>query len=71
VSRKYDRQRKINEKALEIIQDPYTLFMLGSKLIRKKPKYCPRFVWKGLLWMVMTPESKEKTIRQISPEANS
>jgi hypothetical protein len=62
MSRKFDRQRKINEKALEIIQDPYTLFMLGSKIIRKKPRFVPRFMWKGLLWIVMTPESKKKTI---------
>jgi hypothetical protein len=63
MSRKFDRQLRINEKALEIIQDPYTLFMLASKLIRKKPKYVPRFIWKGLLSIVMTPESKQKNIQ--------
>jgi len=70
MSRQCDRQLQINKKALEIIEDPYTLFVLGSKLIRKKPKYCPRFVWKTLLSIVMTPESKQKTIPQSPPAAS-
>jgi hypothetical protein len=59
MSRKYDRQYHINKKALEIIEDPYTLFMLGSKLIRKKPKLMPRFVWKALLYVALAPSTRK------------
>src|SRR5437870_4211906 len=34
MSRKYDRFKKANEKALEITEDPATLHYLGTKLIR-------------------------------------
>ena len=61
MSRKFDRQRHINQKALEIIQDPYTLFMLGSKLIRKKPKLVPRFDWNATEF----PQRIELTARGI------
>jgi hypothetical protein len=62
MSRKYDRQLQVNRKALKIIQDPATLYHLGSKLIRKKPKLVPRFIWKALLYVVLAPATKEKTI---------
>ena len=51
MSRKFDRQLQINKKALEIIEDPMTLFYLGKKIFRPKPKLMPRFMWKALLWI--------------------
>ena len=62
MSRKFDRQLKINEKVRDILEDPYTLFYLGSRLIRKKPKLMPLFIWKALLWAVMAPGTKQKNV---------
>jgi hypothetical protein len=47
MSRKTERSLVINAKVLEIIEDPATLHYLGSKIIRRKPRLMPRFVWKG------------------------
>jgi hypothetical protein len=69
MSRKHDQTFRINQKVLEIIEDPMTLFYLGKKLIRPKPKLMPRFVWKALLFVVLAPGTKEKTIQ--SPPAAS
>jgi len=59
MSRKFDRQLQINQKVRDILEDPNTLMYLGSRLIRKKPKIMPRFVWKALLSIVLAPPAKE------------
>jgi hypothetical protein len=59
MSRKFDRTLNINKKALEIIEDPVTLHYLGTKLIRRKPKFMPRFVWKFFLFVVLAPSTRK------------
>ena len=49
-------------KALKLpkskIKDPATLYHLGSRLIRKKPKLMPRLVWKMFLFIVLAPSTR-------------
>jgi hypothetical protein len=59
MSRKFDRQLKINQKARDILEDPATLLYLGSKLIRRKPKLMPRLIWRALLFVVLAPSTRE------------
>jgi hypothetical protein len=59
MSRKFERQFQINKKALEIMEDPATIHYLAGKVIRRKPKIMPRFVWKALLYLVLTPGTRE------------
>jgi hypothetical protein len=59
MSRKYDRQLQINKKVIEVLEDPATTHYLASKLIRRKPKYLPRIIWKGLLFLVMAPSTRK------------
>ena len=60
MSRKFDRTLNINRKVVEILEDPNTMHYLARKLIRKKPKYFPWFIWKGLLLIVLAPAAKKK-----------
>ena len=60
MSRKFNRQLQINKKALEIMEDPATMHYLAGKLIRRKPKWMPRPIWKGLLLMVLAPSTRNK-----------
>jgi hypothetical protein len=53
MSRKFDRAKKLNSAVIAIIEDPATLHYLGSKIIRRKPKLMPRFVWRAFLFVVM------------------
>ena len=57
--RKFDRTLNINRKVVEILEDPNTMHYLARKLIRKKPKLVPWFLWKGLLLIVLAPEAKK------------
>jgi hypothetical protein len=60
MSRKHDRTMMVNQKVVEILQDPNTMHYLAKKIIRRKPKYMPWFIWKGLLLIVLAPEAKQK-----------
>jgi len=60
MSRRYDRTMRVNQKVVEILEDPNTMHYLTRKLIRRKPKYLPWFLWKGLLLIVLAPEAKKK-----------
>ena len=60
MSRKHDRTMMVNNKVVEILEDPNTMHYLARKLIRKKPKLMPWFLWKGLLLIVLAPEAKKK-----------
>jgi hypothetical protein len=60
MSRKFDRTLTINRKVVEILEDPNTMHFLARKIIRKKPKYLPWLLWKGLLLIVLAPEAKKK-----------
>jgi hypothetical protein len=55
----FDRSLNVNKKVLEIIESPETFAYLGSKLIRRKPKLMPRFVWRFFLFVV-EPRAREK-----------
>jgi hypothetical protein len=52
-------QLVINEKIRDVLEDPYTMHYLAAKLIRRRPRYMPWLVWKGLLWIVLAPAAKE------------
>jgi hypothetical protein len=58
MARKFNRQYQINKKAVEIMEDPATIHYLGSKIIRRKPRLMPRFVWKALLFVVLAPSTR-------------
>ncbi|HEY1757941.1 MAG TPA: hypothetical protein VGG72_21405 [Bryobacteraceae bacterium] len=60
MSRKFDRTLRINQKVVEILEDPATMHYLAKKLIRRKPKLMPRLLWKGLMLIVLAPEGKKK-----------
>ena len=60
MSRKFDRQLNINRKVVEILEDPNTMHYLARKLIRRKPKLMPMFLWKGLLLIVLAPSTRQK-----------
>jgi hypothetical protein len=60
MSRKFDRTLTINRKVVEILEDPATMHFLAKKLIRRKPKLMPWFLWKGLMLIVLAPEAKTK-----------
>jgi hypothetical protein len=60
LSRKFDRTLQINKKVVEILEDPNTMHYLSRKLIRRKPKLMPWFLWKGLLLIVLAPSTREK-----------
>ena len=60
MARKFDRTMRVNQKVVEILEDPNTMHYLARKLIRRKPKYVPWLLWKGLLLIVLAPEAKKK-----------
>lgn len=60
MSRKFDRTMQVNQKVVEILEDPNTMHYLARKLIRRKPKFMPMFLWKGLLLIVLAPSTREK-----------
>jgi len=60
MSRKFDRSQQINHKVLEILEDPATMHYLAMKLIRKKPKLMPRFIWRAILFIALAPSTREK-----------
>jgi hypothetical protein len=59
MSRKFNRTLQINQKVLDILEDPATLRYLGTKLIRRRPRYWPRFIWKFFLFVVLAPSKRE------------
>lgn len=67
MARKFDRQLKINTEVAKVLQDPMTLHYLAAKIIRKRPKYMPWFIWKALLLIVLAPDAKKKPQAQIPP----
>lgn len=60
MSRKHDRTLMVNQKVVEILEDPNTMHYLARKLIRRKPKLMPMLLWKGLLLIVLAPSTREK-----------
>jgi hypothetical protein len=60
MSRKFNRTLQVNTKVIEILNDPNTVNLLARKIIRKKPKYLPWLLWKGLLLIVLAPAAKER-----------
>jgi hypothetical protein len=60
MARKFNRQLQINKKAIEIMEDPATIHYLSTKIIRRKPRLMPRFVWKALLYVVLAPSTRER-----------
>jgi hypothetical protein len=67
MSRKHLQAFKVNQKVLEVIEDPATLHYLASKIIRRKPKLMPRFVWKAFLFVVMAPSTRNQPAQHESP----
>jgi hypothetical protein len=65
MSRKFNRTLQVNTKVVEILNDPDTMKYIARKIIRKKPKYLPWLIWKGLLLIVLAPAAKER------PEQNA
>ena len=61
MSRKFDRQLKINTEVMRILEDPATMHYLAGKLIKKKPNVMQRFIWKALLLIVLAPSTREKS----------
>jgi hypothetical protein len=59
MSRKFDRTLQINSKVREILSEPATLFYLTSRLIRRRPSYVPKWLWKLLLLIVLAPSTRE------------
>lgn len=70
MSRKFDRTLKINQRVVEILEDPNTMHYLSRKLIRRKPRFMPRLLWKGLLLVVLAPSTREKPQRNENTEGN-
>jgi hypothetical protein len=68
MSRKFNRALQVNTKVLEIIEDPATLAYLGSKLIRRKPRLMPRFVWKMFLFVVLAPSTRKTKMQRNAPD---
>lgn len=62
MSRKFDRQLKINQGILEVLEDPMTLVYLSKQLFRKPPVWMPHFVWKFFLWIVVNPATRQKNV---------
>jgi hypothetical protein len=60
MSRKFDRTLQINKKAMTILEDPATISYLASKLIRRRPGYFPKILWKALLFIVLAPETRKR-----------
>jgi hypothetical protein len=60
MARKFNRQLQINKKAIEIMEDPATIHYLSTKIIRRKPRLMPRFVWKAFLFVVLAPSTRKK-----------
>jgi hypothetical protein len=58
MSRKYDRAFQVNSKVRDILNDPATMRYLTRKLFRPRPRLIPRFLWKGLLIIVLAPAKK-------------
>lgn len=54
MSRKYERNKKVNEKLRQILDDPRTLDYLIAKIVRPRSKWMPRFMWRFLLSLVYT-----------------
>ena len=60
MARKFDRTMRVNQKVVEILEDPNTMHYLARKLIRRKPKYLPWLLWKGFLLIVLAPSTRVK-----------
>jgi hypothetical protein len=59
MSRKYDRTLQVNRRVLEILNDQGAINYLSQKLIRRRPRYFPRFLWRILLSFVLAPDTKQ------------
>jgi hypothetical protein len=59
MSRKHDRAKKLNAAVIEMMEDPATIHYLATKIIRRKPRLMPRFVWKAFLFVVLAPSTRK------------
>jgi len=62
---------KINQQVADILQDPQTFLYLAGKIIRRKPKYLPWFIWKAALSLVLTPFAKKPMRIPNAPETTA
>jgi hypothetical protein len=69
MSHKFDRTLRINQKVVEILEDPVTIHYLSRKLIRRKPKYLPRLLWKLLLLIVLAPATRSGKDQCLKPRS--
>jgi hypothetical protein len=53
-------QMVVNQKVLDIIEDPAVIEYIARKLIRRRPWFVPWRLWKGLLWIMLAPATKEE-----------
>lgn len=60
MSRKHSRAMQLNKAMLDMMEDPATIHYLSTKIIRRKPRLMPRFVWKALLYVVLAPSTRKK-----------
>jgi hypothetical protein len=68
-------QMVVNQKVLDIIEDPAVIEYIARKLIRRRPAFklwktkdnmvwtigLPRWVWGIFLWIVLAPATKEES----------
>jgi len=59
MSRKYDRTLQVNRKVMEILDDPGTIHYIARKIIRPRPRFFPKILWRLLLSIVMAPETRK------------
>jgi len=59
MSRRFDRKLQVSRQVTEILNEPATIAYLSNRLIRRRPKYCPKPLWKILLSIVLAPPPKE------------
>lgn len=58
MSRKFDRTAQINARVREIFRNPVAMDYIRSRVIRKKPRYIPLFLWKLILLWIIAPNNK-------------
>lgn len=63
MSRKHEQQKRINQGIADFLESDEAIRYLAGKLIRRKPKLMPRFVWRCFLFVVMEPGTRKKPIQ--------
>ena len=53
-------QMVVNQKVLDIIEDPDVIEYIVRKLMTRRPWPVPWRLWKALLWIILAPATKEE-----------